>query len=247
MLGIDWLDPEFLLDKFGAEFFWISLLIIFVECGLLFPFLPGDSLLFAMGIFIATDQIDLFPGVPLVELLIAMVIMTAAAWSGNVVGYELGRGVGAGLRDHDGRILKKKHLDNTAEFFDRHGNRALVIGRFVAFVRTYITLVAGVSRMERRRFYFWSFVGGVAWVISITSVGYFLGRRVPWLQDNVDLAVLAIVAFTLVPIVYEWWKHRRQHKREAAEAAAASSDGSAGTTATTADEGVTTGPGPAAP
>ena len=97
------------------------------------------------------------------------------------------------------------------QFFERHGNKALVIGRFVPFVRTYITVVAGVTRMRRRRFFVWSAVGAVGWVFSITLLGYFLGRSVPWLRDNIDYAVLAILAFSIVPLGYEWLKHRREH------------------------------------
>ena len=215
MLGIDVLDPQWLLQQFGAALFWLSLAIIFVECGLFFPFLPGDSLLFALGIFIATGQVDIFPGSRLVELIIAMVLMTAAAWLGNVTGYEIGRRIGPRLREREGRVLKQKYFDQTEVFFERHGNKALVLGRFVAFVRTYITVVAGITRMPRRRFYVWSLVGGIAWVMVVTCLGYFLGHTVPWLESNIDLVFLVILAFTAVPIAYEWWRHRRTASPEA--------------------------------
>ncbi len=84
-----------------------------------------------------------------------------------------------------------------------------MIGRFVPFVRTYITVVAGVTRMRRRRFFFWSFVGAVLWVLSITLLGYFLGRSFPGSGENIDKAIFVILAFSVVPIVYEWWRHRR--------------------------------------
>ena len=137
------MDPNWLLDRFGAALFWISLVIVFVECGLFFPILPGDTLLFALGLFIATGQLDLFPGPPFVELLIAMALLIVAAFLGNVVGYEIGRKLGPPLYERDGRIIKRKYFDQTTAFFDKHGNKALVIGRFVPFVRTYITVVAG--------------------------------------------------------------------------------------------------------
>ncbi|MGZ5401033.1 MAG: DedA family protein, partial [Nocardioides sp.] len=98
----------------------------------------------------------------------------------------------------------------TTAFFDKHGNKALVIGRFVPFVRTYITVVAGVTRMSRVRFFVWSAVGAVLWVLSITLLGYFLGSAFPGLGENIDKAIILIIAFSLLPIVYEWWKHRRQ-------------------------------------
>ena len=209
LLGIDWMDPNYLLDRFGAELFWISLLIVFVECGLFFPILPGDTLLFALGLFIVTGQLDLFPGPPLVELLIAMSFLTVAAFLGNVVGYEIGRKLGQPLYERDGRIIKRKYFDQTTAFFDRHGNKALVIGRFVPFVRTYITVVAGVTRMDRARFFLWSLVGAVLWVVSITLLGYFLGDAFPTLGESIDKLVIVIVAFSVIPIAIEWWRHRR--------------------------------------
>ncbi|WP_309649048.1 VTT domain-containing protein [Nocardioides sp.] len=211
LLGIKWMEPEWLLENFGGSLIWISLAIIFVECGLFFPFLPGDTLLFALGLFIAGQQIEIFGiGTPIVELVIALVLMTIAAFVGNVVGYEIGRRIGPPLYHRDGRILKKKYFDNTSAFFDKHGNKALVIGRFVPFVRTYITVVAGVTQMDRRRFFQWSAVGAVLWVFSITMLGYFLGRTFPAIGDNIDYAMIAILVFTVAPLAYEGIKHRRE-------------------------------------
>ncbi len=210
LLGIDWMDPNYLLDRFGTELFWVSLVIIFIECGLFFPILPGDTLLFAIGLFIVTGQLDLFPGPPFVELMIAMVALSVAAFLGNVVGYEIGRKLGPPLYERDGRIIKRKYFDQTTDFFDRHGNKALVIGRFVPFVRTYITVVAGVTRMDRARFFLWSLVGAVLWVVSISMLGYFLGGAFPTLGESIDKLIIVIVAFSLIPIAIEWWRHRRE-------------------------------------
>ena len=211
LLGMDWMDPNWLLDQFGGAFYWISLLIVFIECGLFFPFLPGDTLLFALGLFLNSGRIDIFGTPPLVELVIAFVLLTGAAFLGNVVGYEIGRAIGPPLYQRNGRILKKKYFDQTHAFFDRHGNKALVIGRFVPFVRTFITVVAGVTRMERRRFFLWSFVGAVLWVGSILLLGFTLGQAFPSLGANIDKALLVILAFTVVPIVWELWQ-RRKHR-----------------------------------
>ena len=209
LLGIKWLDPAYLQMEYGGIFIWLALAIVFVECGLFFPFLPGDTLLFALGLFIATGQLDLFPGPPFVELLIAMTVLTAAAFLGNVVGYELGRRLGQPLYERDGRIIKRKYFDQTTAFFDLHGNKALVIGRFVPFVRTYITVVAGVTRMQRHRFFLWSLVGAVLWVATICLLGFFLGDAFPALGESIDKLVIVIVAFSLIPIAIEWWRHRR--------------------------------------
>jgi membrane-associated protein len=216
LLGITWMDPNWLLDQFGTEFFWVSLLIVFVECGLFFPFLPGDTLLFAMGLFIAGGRIEILPGGHLVNLLFALVVLGAGAFAGNVVGYEIGRKVGPPIYARDGRILKRKYFDQTSEFFDRHGNKALVIGRFVPFVRTYVTVVAGASKMERRRFFMWSAVGAALWVLVVTLLGYFLGSAFPSLGDNIDKAILVILAVSLVPVAWEWWRHRYKTDADAA-------------------------------
>jgi len=215
-LGPHWLDPQYLLDTYGTAFFWISLVIVFVECGLFFPILPGDSLLFAIGIFIAGGELD-------IPLFVAIPALFVAAFAGNVVGYEIGRAVGAPLRNHDGRIIRKKYLDQTHEFFEKHGAKALVIGRFIPIVRTYITLVAGIGRMNRRHFFTWSAVGAALWVTSITLAGYFLGG-VPIIRDNLEAAILLIVFLSVLPMLYEYIKHRREARAIVDEVGAAAED-----------------------
>ncbi|MEO7235818.1 MAG: VTT domain-containing protein [Lapillicoccus sp.] len=200
-LGPGWMDPNYLLENFGTALIWVSLAFIFVECGLFFPFLPGDSLLFAMGLFVATGKLP-------INLGLAVLLLFVAAFAGNVVGYEIGRAMGPALYRHDGRIVKRKYWDQAAQFFERHGNKALVIGRFVPFVRTYITVVAGISRMDRRRFFTWSAVGAALWVVLVTLLGYFLGQAFPVLQDKLDLAIVVIVVVSLIPAVIEWYRHR---------------------------------------
>jgi membrane-associated protein len=204
-LGPDWMDPQWLFDQYGTTFFWLSLAIVFVECGLFFPILPGDSLLFAVGIFIAGGELQ-------VNFFVAVLALVAAAFLGNVVGYELGRLLGAPLYERDGRIIKKKYFDQTHAFFEKHGAKALVLGRFVPIVRTYITVVAGVSRMERRHFFVWSGVGAVLWVLLLTTAGYFLGG-VSLVKDHLEAAILLIVAFSVLPMVFEVLRHRRATRR----------------------------------
>jgi membrane-associated protein len=208
LLGIEWMEPNWLLDQFGTAFFWVSLAIIFVECGLFFPFLPGDTLLVAMGLFIAGEKISVVPGGPFVNLMFALVVLTAGAFAGNVVGYEIGRKIGPPLYEHDGRILKREYFKKTEVFFEKHGRKALVIGRFVPFVRTYITVVAGATRMNRGKFMVWSAVGAIVWVVGIVALGYFVGKRVPWLAENIDYAILGLLALSVLPLIIEWWRHR---------------------------------------
>jgi membrane-associated protein len=204
-LGPDWMDPQWLLDRFGSQFFWVSCAIVFVECGLLFPILPGDSLLFAVGLFIAEGSIK-------INLVLACVILTVAAFAGNVVGYEIGRAVGTPLYERNGRLLKKKYFDETHAFFEKHGAKALVLGRFVPIVRTFITVVAGIGRMDRRHFFVWSGVGAMLWATGITLIGYFLGQAFPVLKEKLELAILVIVAISVLPMVVEFLRHRSATK-----------------------------------
>ena len=211
-LGPDWMDPQYLFDTYGTAFFWLSLVIVFVECGLFFPILPGDSLLFAIGVFIAGGELD-------INLVVAMAALFVAAFAGNVVGYEIGRALGAPLRERDGRIIRKEYFDKTHAFFEKHGAKALVLGRFVPIVRTYVTVVAGIGRMERRHFFTWSAVGAALWVVILTLAGYFLGS-VQFIKDNLEAAILLIVLLSVLPMVIEYLRHRRQADEIAEEVVA---------------------------
>lgn len=208
-----WLSPDFLLHQFGAALFWLGIIVLFIECGLLFPFLPGDTLLFAMGLFIAEGKVDIIPGGHLGDLVFALVVYTAAAFAGNVTGYLIGEKVGPRIYDRDGKIIKREYLDTTSEFFDRHGHTALVAGRFVPFVRTYITLVAGVTKMRKHVFFVWSLIGAIAWVVTLTLVGYILGRSFPGLGKYIDLVTYGLLAVTVLALGYEWLRKQREQRR----------------------------------
>ena len=209
VLGLNWMDPEWLLAHFGEQMFWVCLAIIFVECGLLFPILPGDSLLFSVGLFIhragaGQAGID-------VNIAVACVLLSAAALVGNITGYEIGRKIGPTIYEHRGRFLKPEYFAKTEKFFDTYGAKALVLGRFVPIVRTFITLVAGVGKMDRRHFFVWSAVGAILWATGITLLGYFLGG-ITFLQEHIEAALLLIVATSVVPMLVEWWRHRAKSK-----------------------------------
>ena len=208
LFGITWLDPEWLLDRFGSGFFWVSLAIIVVECGLFFPFLPGDTLLVAIGLFLAGDKLSIVPGPGLLDLGVACLLLVGAAMLGNVMGFEIGNKAGPVIYEHDGKILKRSYFDRTEKFFDDHGRMALVIGRFVPVVRTYVTVVAGASKMKRPRFLAWSLVGALAWILSITLVGYFVGDRFPFLAHHIDYLILGLLLLTIIPVGIHWWRER---------------------------------------
>ena len=207
-LGPDWLNAELLLKQLGPSAFWASLLVIFAECGLFTFFLPGDSLLFTIGLAIQNAQqlIDLR-----VNIVVACIALTAAAFLGNVVGYEIGRAVGAPLYARSGRLLKPEHFDKAHVFFEKHGNTAIVLARFVPVVRTFITAVAGVSKMERRQFFTYSFIGALLWATGVTLLGYFLGQ-ISFVRNHIDVMLILIVVASLVPVLVEYLRHRHQAK-----------------------------------
>ncbi|MGL5857536.1 MAG: DedA family protein [Angustibacter sp.] len=200
-LGPSWLDPQSLLDTFGPYALWGTLIVVFVECGLFFFLLPGDSLLFTVGLFVAEGAID-------VPLPLVLVLLVLAAIGGNAAGYEIGRAAGPRIVRPGSRLVKQSHIDQTYEFFDRHGPRALILGRFVPVVRTFVTLVAGIGRMDRRRFYQYTVIGAVIWAAGVTLLGYFLGT-IPLVRNNIEAMLIAIVLVSVVPVGIEWWRVRR--------------------------------------
>lgn len=210
-LGPDWLNPDQLLQQFGPSAFWLSVAVIFVECGLFIFFMPGDSLLFTIGLAIQNPEhlIDLH-----VNIVVACIVLTVAAFLGNVVGYEIGRAVGAPLYTRGGRLLKQEHFDKAHAFFDKHGRKAIVLARFVPVVRTFITAVAGVSRMDRRQFFTYSFIGALLWATGVTLLGYFLGQ-IAFVRNNIDIMLILIVLFSLVPVGVEYLRHRYSQAKKA--------------------------------
>jgi membrane-associated protein len=227
LLGVTWLDPDWMLAEFGSAFFWVSLAVIVVECGLFFPFLPGDTLLVAIGVFVAGGKLSVVPGPALLDITVCCVLLVAAALLGNVLGFEIGAKAGPVIYQHDGKVLKRDHFDRTEAFFDRHGRQALVIGRFVPVVRTYVTVVAGASKMPRPRFFIWSLVGAALWVLSITLLGYFVGDRFPWLAHHVDYLILGLLLLTVVPVGIHWWRERGSDSSKGTRAGSASSGSTA--------------------
>jgi len=208
-LGPDWLNAEQLLRQLGPSAFWVSLLVIFAECGLFTFFMPGDSLLFTIGLAIQNPQqlIDLH-----VNIVLACAVLSAAAFLGNVVGYEIGRAVGRPLYSRGGRLLKPEHFDKAHAFFEKHGSKAIVLARFVPVVRTFITAVAGVSKMGRRQFFTYSFIGALLWATGVTLLGYFLGQ-VAFVGKHIDVILILIVVLSLVPVLVEYLRHRRQQAK----------------------------------
>lgn len=200
----DWLDPETMLTNLGDIAFWVVLGIIFAECGLLIGFfLPGDSLLFITGLFIASGAISM-------NIYLAVTLLFLAAFVGNLTGYWIGYKAGPPLFSRpDSRIFKQVYVDKTNVFFARYGGRAIIMARFVPIVRTFITAVAGVGRMHFGRFALFSAIGALLWAGGVTLAGYFLGN-IPFVKNNIELILILVVFVSVVPIVFEVVKHRRQ-------------------------------------
>jgi membrane-associated protein len=203
--------PESILHSMGAFALIGVCLIIFAECGLLIGFfLPGDSLLFVAGLFVGTNDIA-------APLWLVCVLVSVCAFVGNVTGYWIGRKVGPALFNKpDSKLFKQQHVDKTHEFFEKYGPRAIILARFVPIVRTFITAVAGVGRMDQRKFFTYSAIGAVPWAGGITALGYFLGS-IAWIKNNIDVIGVLIVVVSVIPIGVEYLKARREKVRAAAK------------------------------
>jgi membrane-associated protein len=210
--GPSWLDPAQLLQMLGPYVLVGMCLIVFAECGLLIGFfLPGDSLLFTAGLFVASGHIS-------APVWLVCLLLTVCAVAGNVVGYYLGYRAGPALFNRpDSRLFKREYVDKTHAFFDKYGARAILLGRFVPIVRTFITALAGVGRMDSRTYFTYSIIGGIAWATGVTLLGFWLGR-ITFIRNNVELILMGIVALSITPIVIEAVRTRRASRRTASTA-----------------------------
>src|SRR3954449_6631201 len=193
------LDPTHLINTFGL---FGMMAILFAECGLLVGFfLPGDSLLFTAGLLVAGGLVA--------PLWVVLLLLPVAAVAGNLVGWWIGRKAGPAVFERpDSRLFKQRHVQRAQEFFDRNGARTIVLARFVPVVRTFATVMAGVARMDFRRFALYSLVGGVAWTPCVTLLGFWLGH-VAVVRDHVELFIVGVVVLSLVPVAIEALRSRQ--------------------------------------
>ncbi len=200
-----WLDPEQIVEHGGL---WLVAAIVFAESGLLIGFfLPGDSLLFITGFLTSKPE-----GLPQVDqpLPLVLLVLFVAAVAGDQVGYIFGRKVGPSLFDRPkSRFFNPANVAKAHHFLERHGSKTIVLARFVPIVRTFAPIVAGVGHMKYRTFVTYNVVGGMLWAVGVTTLGYFLGQ-IDFVREHVELAALAIVALSFVPIAIEVVRHRRQ-------------------------------------
>ncbi len=190
------------IQDYGAWTYLILFLIIFCETGLVVtPFLPGDSLLFAVGTFAAAGALDLG---------VTLVLLSVAAIAGDTVNYAIGYRVGPRVFSEEGaRFLNREHLDRTHRFYERHGAKTIVIARFVPIIRTFAPFVAGIGHMTYARFALYNVMGGVGWIVILTVGGYLFGN-IPLVRRNFTLVIFAIIALSILPGLIEVLRQRRR-------------------------------------
>jgi membrane-associated protein len=191
-----------LVTQYGSWTYGILFLIIFCETGLVVtPFLPGDSLLFAVGALAATGALDVSS---------VVILLTAAAIIGDNVNYWIGYTIGPRVfQGESSRFFNRKHLERTHRFYEKYGGKTVILARFIPIVRTFAPFVAGIGRMTYGRFLLYDVPGGVAWISIFVYAGYFFGN-IPIVKRNFTLVVLAIVFISLLPAVIEYVQHRRR-------------------------------------
>jgi membrane-associated protein len=182
--------------------------IVFVETGLFVGFfLPGDSLLVTAGLFAARGDLSLWS---------IFLFVSLAAIVGDTVGYTIGARTGPKIfTREDSLLFHKKHLITTKEFYDRYGGVTIIIARFMPIVRTFAPLVAGVGGMEYRRFVFYNIAGGIGWVVSMTSLGYFLGKAVPGIDRHIHVVIAVVIFLSLLPAIIKLARDRWRLRRTA--------------------------------
>jgi membrane-associated protein len=208
-----WLDAKVLLSSLGGAMLIALCIIVFAECGLLVGFfLPGDSLLFIAGLMVAEGYIS-------EPLWLVAAILTVCAFLGNAVGYFIGSWVGPKLFNKpDSKLFKREYVEKTHAFFEKYGARAIVMARFVPIVRTFITAIAGVGKMDRKKYFTYSAIGGVVWAAGLVVLGFFLGQ-IAFVSENIEMMLILIVLLSLIPVILEIVKARREKKLEKALAA----------------------------
>ena len=192
---------EFVRD-YGSWVYAILFTIVFAETGFVVtPFLPGDSLLFAAGALCATGELS-------ITAMLALLIV--AAFTGNAINYSVGRFIGPRVFQSGARLLNKRHLDRAHAFFEQYGGKAVILGRFVPIVRTFVPFVAGAAQMTPAAFVLYNAIGAVAWVALCLGAGWFFGN-IPIVKNNFSLVTIGIVVVSVLPMVFELIAHRRRN------------------------------------
>jgi membrane-associated protein len=192
-----------IIASVGLPALLIIAAMVFIENGLLFPFLPGDSLIFAAALL--ATQLH-------VPFIVIILIAAAAAIGGAEVGFLIGRRYGRHLFKPDARLFKLKYLEQADAFFERHGRPSIVLARFVPIVRTYISPAMGASQIRHRTFSIWNATGGIIWAILLGVAGFFLGK-IPAVANNIEFIALGIIVITVGPVLITALVRRRRDRR----------------------------------
>ncbi|WP_322975070.1 VTT domain-containing protein [Pedobacter sp. MC2016-05] len=186
---------EVIMQEYKTWTYLILFIIIFAETGFVVtPFLPGDSMLFAVGALVAGDGTGL-------NIWFMLLILIAAAILGNSVNYQLGKYFGIKVFKENNKILKLKYYHQSHEYFEKHGAKAIIFSRFLPIIRTIAPFVAGAARMSFGKFTYYNILGGIAWIASLLFAGYLLGK-IPFVEKNFEILVLIIAVGTFVPVIY---------------------------------------------
>lgn len=200
------LDFDWLFANYGTAIYVVLFLVIFIETGLVaMPFLPGDSLLFTAGLFARTGHLN---------MAYLLILLFIAAVVGDNCNYWIGRTVGLRvfhLKLKGKPVVKQKHLDATHAFFEKHGTKAIIMARFVPFVRTFAPFAAGVGEMSYRKYLMFDVLGGALWIGSLLTAGYLLGE-VEFIRKHIDLVCLGIIGISVLPIIITFLKSKTVKK-----------------------------------
>jgi len=196
-----------LVASYGTWTYGILFLIIFCETGLVVtPFLPGDSLLFAVGALAAKPESGL-------DVFWIFVLLSIAAILGDTVNYWIGKKVGPKVfHKESSRFLNKQHLERTHQFYEKYGGKTIIIARFIPIVRTFAPFVAGIGSMTYARFLLYNIVGGVVWIAGFTFAGYWFGN-IPIVKRNFTLVIVVIIVISVMPAVIEYLRHRAEQRK----------------------------------
>jgi membrane-associated protein len=203
-LHIFHLDFEWLFKNYGGFIYGILFLVIFIETGLVaMPFLPGDSLLFKAGLFARSGYLN---------MAYLLILLFVAAVLGDNTNYWIGRKIGLkvfGLKIKGRPLVKKEYLDKTHAFYEKYGTKAIIMARFVPFVRTFAPFAAGIGEMNYKKFVSFDILGGALWIGSLTTAGYLLGE-VEFIRKHIDLVCLGIIALSVLPIIIGFFTRKKE-------------------------------------
>ncbi|MBK8956269.1 MAG: VTT domain-containing protein [Saprospiraceae bacterium] len=202
---MDWIQQAFdfiinieshltnLIASYGIYIYIILFLILFIETGLVIaPFLPGDSLLFAAGALAAGGNMN---------ILILFGVCFLGACLGNQLNFAIGSGFGKAIFEREKKFIKEEYLHKTQKFYEKHGGKALIIGRYLPFIRTFVPFVAGIGKMPTSKFTYYNIVGGFMWVVPVCGIGYLFGN-IPFVKQNFSIIIIAILIVSLFPMIW---------------------------------------------